>query len=73
VLMAMSRKDFVGEVLDLPPDDRLEGTLAATAIAAWLGARIFRAHDVVATTRVLQVVSAVRGDTDLALGRRALA
>jgi dihydropteroate synthase len=73
VLVAMSRKDFVGEVLDLLPDDRLEGTLAATAVAAWLGARIFRAHDVTATLRVLRTVSAIRGDTDLAVGRRALA
>jgi dihydropteroate synthase len=73
VLVAMSRKDFVGEVLDLPPDDRLEGTLAATAIAAWLGARVFRAHDVTATRRVLQMVAAVCGDVDLALGRRGIA
>jgi len=73
VLVALSRKDFVGEVLDLAPDDRLEGTLAATAIAAWLGARIFRAHDVTATQRVLRLVAAVRGDRDLAVGRRALA
>jgi dihydropteroate synthase len=73
VLMAMSRKDFVGEVLDLPPDDRLEGTLAATAIASWLGARIFRAHDVTATRRVLRTVSAISGEVDLAVGRRALA
>ena len=73
VLMSMSRKDFVGEVLDLPADDRLEGTLAATAVAAWLGARIFRAHDVTATRRVLQTVAAIRGDVDLAVGRRALA
>ncbi|HEY1734392.1 MAG TPA: dihydropteroate synthase, partial [Acidimicrobiales bacterium] len=73
VLVAMSRKDFVGEVLDLPPDDRLEGTLAATAVAAWLGARIFRAHDVTATLRVLRTVAAIRGDADLAVGRRALA
>jgi dihydropteroate synthase len=73
VLMAMSRKDFIGEVLDLPPDDRLEGTLAATAVAAWLGARIFRAHDVTATKRVLATVAAIAGDAELAVGRRALA
>lgn len=73
VLMALSRKDFVGEVLDLPPDERLEGTLAATAVAAWLGARVFRAHDVTATLRVLAVVDALRGDRDLAVGRRGLA
>jgi dihydropteroate synthase len=73
VLMAMSRKDFVGESLNLPTTERLEGTLAATAIAAWLGGRIFRAHDVVATRRVLRMVSAIRGDADPAAARRALA
>ena len=73
VLFALSRKDFVGEVLDLPPDDRLEGTLAATAVAAWAGVRVFRAHDVAATVRVLRMVDAPRGDRDLAVGRRALA
>jgi dihydropteroate synthase len=62
VLMALSRKDFIGEVLDLPPDDRLEGTLAATALAAWQGARVFRCHDVEATRRALDVVEATRGD-----------
>ena len=51
LLMALSRKDFVGETLGLGPDDRLEGTLAATALAAWLGASVFRAHGVAATRR----------------------
>lgn len=73
VLVSLSRKDFIGEVLDLPPEERLEGTLAATAIAAFQGARIFRAHDVTATLRVLRTVSAVAGDVDLAVGRRGLA
>ena len=62
VLMALSRKDFVGETLDLPVDERLEGTLAATALAAWQGARVFRTHDVRATRRVLDMVAAVRGE-----------
>lgn len=62
VLMALSRKDFVGETLDLPADERLEGTLAATAVAAWLGAAVFRAHDVRATRRVLDMTAAIRGD-----------
>ena len=62
VLQALSRKDFVGETLDLPPDDRLEGTLAATAVAAWLGATVFRAHDVRATRRVVDMVATIRGD-----------
>lgn len=62
VLMALSRKDFVGETLGLPADERLEGTLAATSVAAWLGARVFRVHDVRATRRTLDMVAAIRGD-----------
>jgi dihydropteroate synthase len=73
VLMALSRKDFVGEVLDLLPDERLEGTLAATAVAAWQGARMFRTHDVAATLRVLRVVDAIRGDTEPVVNVRGLA
>lgn len=42
VLVAMSNKDFIGETLDLPVSARLAGTLAGTAIEAWLGARVFR-------------------------------
>ncbi len=73
VLVALSRKDWIGEALDLPPDERLEGTLAATALCAWLGGRVFRAHDVAATRRVLDLVAVVRGDRDLAVARRGLA
>ncbi|NLF04742.1 MAG: dihydropteroate synthase [Actinomycetales bacterium] len=62
VLMALSRKDFVGETLGLETDERLEGTLAATAVAAWHGAGVFRAHDVAATRRTLDMVAAIRGD-----------
>ncbi len=73
VLVSLSRKDFLGETLDLPPADRLEGTLAATALCAWLGARVFRAHDVRATRRVLDTVAAVRGTRPPAAARRGLA
>ena len=73
VLMALSRKDFVGEVLDLLPDERLEGTLAATAVCAWQGARVFRAHDVAATVRVLRMVDAIRGVTQPVVDVRGLA
>lgn len=62
VMQALSRKDFVGETLDLEIDDRLEGTLAGTAVAAWLGVTVFRAHDVRATRRVLDMVASIRGD-----------
>ena len=70
VLQAMSRKDFVGETLDLPADDRLEGTLAATAVAAWLGATVFRAHDVRATRRVVDMVASIRGERPALLNVR---
>lgn len=73
LLMALSRKDFVGETLDLPPEERLEGTLGATAVAAWLGARVFRTHDVVATRRVLDLVAAVRDEAPPAVALRGLA
>lgn len=62
VLMAISRKDLVGETLDLPPEQRLEGTLAATSVAAWLGARVFRVHDVASTRRALDMVAAIRAE-----------
>ncbi|WP_100446471.1 dihydropteroate synthase [Glycomyces xiaoerkulensis] len=61
VLVALSRKDFVGETLDLPVDRRLNGTLAATAVSAWQGARVFRAHDVTATREVLDMVASIKG------------
>ena len=70
VLQAISRKDFVGETLDLPADERLEGSLAATAVAAWLGATVFRAHDVRATRRTLDMVASIRGDRPPARAER---
>lgn len=70
VLQAISRKDFVGETLDLSSDERLEGTLAATSIAAWLGVTVFRAHDVRATRRVLDMVASIRGDRPPAVSIR---
>ncbi len=73
VLVSVSRKDFIGETLDLPPQDRLAGTLATTAICAYLGARIFRAHDVASTRQVLDMVAAIKGDQPPARVVRALA
>lgn len=73
VLVALSRKDFIGETLDLPPVDRLEGTLAATAISSWHGASVFRTHDVRATRRVLDMVAAIKGARPPAVARRGLA
>ncbi|MEV4823939.1 dihydropteroate synthase [Micromonospora sp. NPDC049274] len=73
VLVALSNKDFVGETLDLPVAERLEGTLAATAVSAWLGARVFRAHQVGPTRRVLDMVASIRGDRPPTATRRGLA
>ncbi|MGX4656797.1 dihydropteroate synthase [Micromonospora sp. SCSIO 07396] len=73
LLVALSNKDFIGETLDLPVPQRLEGTLAATAVSAWLGARVFRAHQVLPTRRVLDMVASIRGDRPPTLSRRGLA
>ena len=73
VLVSMSNKDFIGETLDVAVDDRLAGTLAATAVCAWLGARVFRAHHVRETRHALDVVSAIRGDIPPARAVRGLA
>ena len=54
--------DLLRGIPDLPADERLEGTLAATAVAAWQGATVFRAHDVRATRRVVDMVASIRGD-----------
>ncbi len=72
VLMALSNKDFVGETLDLPTDQRLEGTLAATAIAAWQGVAVFRAHQVRPTRRTVDMAAAIRGTRAPLATRRGL-
>ena len=61
VLVSLSNKDFVGETLDLPVGERLTGTLAATAICALAGARIYRVHEVVETRQVVDMVSSIAG------------
>jgi dihydropteroate synthase len=59
LLVGPSRKSFVGYTLNLPPDQRLEGTAAAVALAIDRGADIVRVHDVVAMTRVARFTDAV--------------
>jgi dihydropteroate synthase len=73
VLVALSNKEFIGETLDVPVTGRLTGTLAATAVSAWLGARFFRAHQVRETREVLDVVSSLLGERQPAVVRRGLA
>jgi dihydropteroate synthase len=73
VLVSLSNKDFVGETLDRPVPDRLTGTLATTAVCAWLGARVFRAHNVAETRDAIDMVASVRGSRPPAATRRGLA
>jgi dihydropteroate synthase len=73
VLVSLSNKDFVGESLDLPPEHRLPGTLAATAVSAWHGARIFRVHQVLQSRQVVDMVATIRGDRPPARTVRGLA
>jgi dihydropteroate synthase len=62
VLLGASRKSFIGYTLDLPPEQRLEGTAAAVAVAITRGADIVRVHDVAAMTRIARMTDAlVRG------------
>jgi dihydropteroate synthase len=59
VLLAVSRKKFIGDVLDVPVDERLEGSLALVAWGVLHGAKILRVHDVRATRRVVDMTTAV--------------
>lgn len=62
VLMAMSNKNVVGETLDVELDDRLTGTLAATALTAQAGAAMFRVHQVRETRQTVEMVASILGE-----------
>jgi len=59
ILIGTSRKGSIGRVLNLPVDDRLEGTMATVAVAIVYGADIVRAHDVRAAVRVARMTDAI--------------
>ena len=59
ILVGPSRKSFVGYTLDLPPQERLEGTAAAVALCIEKGADIVRVHDVAAMHRVAALTDAI--------------
>jgi len=63
LLIGVSRKSFIGEVLGVPPEERLYGSLGATAIAVYKGADIIRTHDVMETLHTVRVVEAIRRGT----------
>ncbi|GAA2601623.1 dihydropteroate synthase [Streptomyces axinellae] len=73
VLVSLSNKDFVGETLDKPVKERLTGTLATTAVSAWLGAQVYRVHEVAETKQVLDMVASIAGHRPPAVARRGLA
>ena len=73
VLVSLSNKDFVGESLDKPVNERLIGTLATTSISAWLGARVYRVHNIDETRQTLDMVSAIKGTRSPKVARRGLA
>ncbi len=60
ILIGLSRKSFLGKILDLPAAERLEGTIAANAIAVLNGADIIRVHDVSEGRRTAAVARALR-------------
>jgi dihydropteroate synthase len=59
ILLGASRKSFIGHVLDLPAEERLEGSLAAAVIGVQKGASILRVHDVKETARAVRLAQAV--------------
>jgi dihydropteroate synthase len=59
ILLGPSRKSFIGYTLNLPPDQRLEGTAAAVAIGIARGADIIRVHDVQFMSRVVRMADAI--------------
>lgn len=63
LLCGTSRKSFIGAVLDLPEDQRVEGTLATVALAVWKGALLVRVHDVEPAVRTVRMVEAIKRGT----------
>jgi dihydropteroate synthase len=60
ILVGTSRKSFIGKLLDLPVEDRLEGTMATVVAAVLRGADIVRVHDVAQMTRAVRVADHLR-------------
>lgn len=70
LLAALSRKSFIGEVLEKPATERLYGSLAAAAIAVYKGAHIIRTHDVPETFDVVKLSGALRNRPNVVKKRR---
>jgi dihydropteroate synthase len=63
ILVGLSRKSMIGQVLDRPVDQRLYGSLALAVLAVWQGAAVVRVHDVGPTVDALRMAAAVRDVT----------
>jgi dihydropteroate synthase len=59
VMVGPSRKSFIGRILDLPVEQRLEGTLAAVVASVINGADIVRVHDVQECSRAIRITDAI--------------
>ena len=70
VLLALSRKDFIGAITERRPRERDAGTLAAVGFAADLGGHVFRVHDVRGAADFLAVRAVLRGDEELPAAAR---
>ena len=68
ILVGCSRKSFIGKVLNLPAEERLEGTLAAVAVAVLKGAHIVRVHDPGPTKRLVKMLNAFQTEGSLEKG-----
>jgi len=64
ILLGASRKSFIGKTLDLPIEERLEGSLATAVLGSWLGADILRVHDVKETVRAVRMTDAIQRKKD---------
>jgi dihydropteroate synthase len=72
-LAAVSNKDFIGETLDVPENQRLEGTIAANVVCILQGARIIRVHDVSAAISAVRVTETILGWRPPSVARHNLA
>jgi len=59
ILVGISRKSFLGKILNLPPEERLEGTIASAILSINHGAHILRVHDVEGVKRAVSVAEAI--------------
>ncbi|MEO0053019.1 MAG: dihydropteroate synthase, partial [candidate division WOR-3 bacterium] len=62
IVIGPSRKSFIGHILNLPPEERLEGTITSCIVGALNGASIVRVHDVLPVRRALQVLAAIQSE-----------